>query len=687
MKDKSIKFVFRFALLAAAGVYMLFININICKASALQIYSLDDGSIKMGTGDIVATCSFGYMGWCKYSKFVRADILIESRKIDLNGKFRVENINNSPEDSTMVQQDFSVKAGGQTMVQFAIPYIEETSLTRISLCDGNDEVICYKFISLNQSVNSSISQVYTGILSDSSDGYLYMKRLVSPTRNTAPGDRGIVFILDGNSITDDARMLDSLDVIIIDGYNSSQLSEGQAEALRQWTEDGGTLFIGGGSGADKVFKALNGWLTGVGTGKKLKINTDFGIKGGEKVLTDITQISLKDSVPVLTDNGENLVTRTKYGMGNVFVAEFPLAFTEEEAAIPGSVTADIVVKSISRQRKKEAKFLMSIHGTDKSAAYMRKTITLNETGALPNIKLYAVIMLVYVLLAGPGAYFLAKKKDKRSFLWVVVPSLSAAFAALVYLTGTSTRIQKPYINFVSTLDLSTKIEKENPVNTIFSVTSPDNGPYEMEFPVSAGIMPVDIADGSYGMLMEPDNLLAGYGTEYSNGTSRAVINNLPAFSSAYFQLENKRTSTGTIEVKVSKDGNGLLGTISNNISCTLENCILYHNGRVYYIKELLPGETYDITTIKNTNIYETKNYNNDFQKLIENIMGGSMESYNTNNVIKRKIGMIMTLASSSKPGGTWFYGFMENGHETGFADLSRYKSYGETGVYKHIDIA
>lgn len=492
-------------------------------------------------------------------------------------------------------------------------------------------------------------------------------------------------MLDENSITNDARMLDSLDVIIIDGYNSRSLSQAQAEALRQWTRDGGTLFIGSGSGADKVFKALNGWLT-VKTGKKLKINTDFGIKGGKKVLTDITQTELKGSVPVLTDCGEKLVSRIKYGIGNVFVVEFPLKFTEEQSDISGPVIADIVVKSISRQKKKEKGFPVYIYGTKDSAVYMKKTAALNETGMLPNIKLYAVIMLVYVFLAGPGVYFLVKKKDKRSFLWIIVPSLSLVFAVLVYLIGTSTRIQKPYINFVSTLDLSARIEKENPVNTIFSVTSPDSSPYEIEFPANTGIMPLNINEG-IGYMPDTDNITAGYGIEYGNDTLKAVINGLPAFSSAYFQLENKRTSTGTVEEQVSEDASGLLGTISNNMSYMLENCILYHNGKVYYIKKLLPGETFDITAIKDTDIYDIKDYNNNFEKLIESIMGGSMERYDTNNVIKRKIGMIMAFASSNKSDSTWFYGFDGNGNETGFANLSRYKSYGETGVYKRINIA
>ena len=49
-----------------------------------------------------------------------------------------------------------------------------------------------------------------------------------------------------------------------------------------------------------------------------------------------------------------------------------------------------------------------------------------------------------------------------------------------------------------------------------------------------------------------------------------------------------------------------------------------------------------------------------------------MDNYRTNNVIKRKIGMIMAFAGGDEESSTWFYGFIENG--------------GETGVYKYTDI-
>lgn len=134
MKNKHIKFISKSVLLAAVWFYAMFVNADICKASAgrikadseksgklkipkhiseqnIIIHALEDGIVKIGTGDIVATCNFGYTGECKYSRFVRADILVGSRKRDFNGMFLVEYLNNSQENSIMVQKRVSIKAG------------------------------------------------------------------------------------------------------------------------------------------------------------------------------------------------------------------------------------------------------------------------------------------------------------------------------------------------------------------------------------------------------------------------------------------------------------------------------------------------------------------------------------------------------------------------------------------------
>ena len=687
MKNKFINFVFAVILLAVIMPCCQPVN---AEAGIINIETIDENGIKMGTSDVIVTAGFGYDGECKYGRYVRADILIEGRRKGFTGKFCIEYLAPYAEETDVVtiQKSFSVKANENKMVQFAMPYMENGSMTRAALYDENGEEISSHYISLSYSAYNDISQIYMGILSDNKYGYKYITKLLTPSHGMAQGDAGVVYMLGDYSITDDSRMLDTLDVIMIDGYNSGKISSRQAEGLKDWVMEGGTLLLGGGKDAIPVFKALAGDMFKGSTGKEKTINTDFGIKDQKKRSFDILQTYIKDATTVLTDGKENLISQVQYGKGNVLVAEFPLDLEEKKADAFGSVITDIITKSLSRQRKSVMGLLPDDTYNDyDSALYMEKTIVLNETGALPNIKLYAVIMFIYVFIAGPGAYLLAKRKNKRSSLWIIVPAVSAAFSAIVYLIGTSTRIQEPYINFASTFELPVKKNMKNQVNTIFSVTNPFNGQCEINLPESTKVLPVAFGRGNYYATPDIlDDTGQQYGVEYGNGSIKAVMDNMPAFDSAYFSMVNERTSKGTIKTEVTKDGNSISGTISNDMSCGLEDCIFYNNGKVYYIGSLAPGETVDITLTMKPDIYEENSYGNDFGKLIEDVMGGSMEDYRTNNVVKRKIGMIMTFAGGDKESNTWFYGFVENGAETGFSDLFRYKSYGETGVYQYIDV-
>lgn len=699
MKNKFINFVFAVILFVVIVPCCQTVNVKAAEidkdsffnpGSITVIESADEKGIKMGTGKFVSTTCFGYDGKSKYGRNVRVDILAEGKREGFKGKFCIQYLAPAADETDVVtiQKSFSVKAEESKMIQFAMPYMESGSITKVTLYDENGEKVSSHYNSLSFSANDDISQIYMGILSDNKYGYKYITRLLAPSHNMAPGDDAVIYTLDDYSITGDARMLDSLDVIIIDGYNSGKISSSQAKGLKDWVMEGGTLLLGGGKDAVPVFKALAGDMFKGSTGKEKTIKTDFGIKGQKKRALDILQTYIEDADTVLADGKENLISQVQYGKGNVLVAEFPLELEEEEPYAFGSVITDIITKSLSQQRKSVMGLLPkdTYNGYD-SALYMEKTMLLNESGALPNIKLYAVIIFIYVFIAGPGVYLIAKKKDKRSRLWVIVPAVSAAFSSIVYLLGTSTRIQEPYINFASTLELPVKRNTSDKVNTTFSVTSPFNGQYEIPLPEDTKLLPVAFIKGNYytqaGMF---DNTGQGYGVEYDNNGVKAVMDNLPAFDSAYFNLVNERTSKGTIKTEVKKDGNSISGTIRNDMSCGLEDCIFYHAGRVYYIGSLAPGETADITLTRKPDIYEESSYGNDFGKLIEDVMGGSMDNYHTNNVIKRKIGMIMTFVGGDKESNTWFYGFIEDGGETGFSDLFRYKSYGETGVYQYTDI-
>lgn len=329
----------------------------------------------------------------------------------------------------------------------------------------------------------------------------------------------------------------------------------------------------------------------------------------------------------------------------------------------------------------------SSYGRSYGGYYSDESLLLNETDSLPNLKLYGVLLVVYVLLAGPISYIITKKKDKRSLLWGIVPVLSAVFSITIYLIGTSTRIQKPYINYVSTIELPERASGANKVNTIFSLTSSSNKPYEALLPSDSDISPALIDSNRYYMLsaneMDKDDF--DYGIEYGAENTKLIMNSLSAFESVHFQINNKSNAKGTVEINAAKKDGKISGIINNKLSCDLEDCMFYDKGTLYYIGSLPSGRAFDLAKTPKEDIYDESKYSFDFEGQLSDAMGGDFYS-STDNDLKRKFAMIVQFASENTSSGSWFYGFMTDGSETGFTETLEYDKYGATGVYRSVEV-
>ena len=558
----------------------------------------------------------------------------------------------------------------------------------LPICDEEDNVICSEYVSTKWNYDTIL---YIGTLSDNQDSLDYISSGLAADKNAFDAsDDGLVFQLGIDDITEDYKILDSLDIIIIDDFDTSKFSDIQIEAIKAWVSNGGTLFLGSGADADKVLKAFSGKMLNGTIGSVKQINTNFGIsrkkltsllgenRANRKVPLDITQINIKGSEPVLSDGRNNLISSLDYENGNILVSEFSLGLSSGTAALYGPVITDVIKNNISDKLKSNNREGFNPWSSYSNIyTYQYEVLNLNETDSLPNIKLYAVILLVYVIIAGPVAYIITKKKDKRNLLWLIVPVLSVAFSVTIYLIGTSTRIQRPFINYVSTIKLPEKAGGKNNVNTQFTLTSPSNKSYEAVLPANVAISPA-MTNGYYSP-SDMDSNKYDYGVEYGANNTKLLLNSLAAFESVGFEMENKSTTKGTVEIDVKKNEKQISGYISNKMSCGLEDCIFYYKGDMYYIGNLPAGKSVDISKQKE---YKESQYSFDFESQLSAVLGGGFYSNDIDIQLKRKIGMLHTFVANNKLYDTWFYGFTEEGTEAGFTDNFSFDKYGETGVYK-----
>ena len=688
----------------AAAAALLFLVLAIAPAStqtasaSVKIRELDnEGKIKISKDDISASVRLGYKGKAKYNRSIRADAVIENKGSDFTGKFRVEYARTDSNGYIAIQKEFAVAAGESKKVQFALPDIEEGRNIRVAVCDSDNDIICSEYVKLNYKDN--IDTLYIGTLSDSQDSLKYIASGMAADKTSfSASDEGIIFELLSDDITEDEKMIDVLDVIIIDNFDTGKFSKGQINAIKKWVSKGGTLFLGSGADAGKVLDAFSGTLLKGTIGSAKSIRTNFGVTRAEltsllgenlankRVPLDITQIKINGSKPVLTDGRNKLASVKEYGSGNIITAEFSLALSPGTSRLYGPVIVDVIRNNISEQRKQDLGLSSGNSWQSYSEVYMSEAdlLNLNSTDSLPNIKLYAVILLVYVFLAGPLSYIILKKKDRRNLLWFIVPVLSVVFSVTIYLIGTSTRIQKPFINYSSTIELPEKGNSSHNVNTSFTITNSSSKSYEMVLPENTDISPSSL-NGYYSSYYYSDDEAGeyDYGIEYSASNITLQMNNLSAFESVPFKMSNRSSSTGTVEANVKKTDDKISGFITNKMSCGLEDCIFYCKGTMYYIGAIPSGKSVDISKQKS---FKDSNYSYSFESQLSAAMGGSFYDNSVDVSLRRQIGMIQVFITNNKLSDTWFYGFVPEDEETSFTGKFPYDKYGATGVYKQVQV-
>lgn len=176
----------------------------------------------------------------------------------------------------------------------------------------------------------------------------------------------------------------------------------------------------------------------------------------------------------------------------------------------------------------------------------------------PNTVLYGGLILVYLVLAGPGLYFFLKKTGKRQYLWGAICACSAVFVMLISLFGQSTRLKAPVLTYVREIWQYDTYQKDY-IN--FCAQAPYNASYELYLDPSYDLVTYNRMDYMSNSTAQPETEDAEYEkTEISFGEqkNRAEISNQAAFALNGLDMEVKK---GDIYGFVGPNGAGKTTTL------------------------------------------------------------------------------------------------------------------------------
>ncbi|MCR5587200.1 MAG: hypothetical protein K6F77_06690 [Lachnospiraceae bacterium] len=407
----------------------------------------------------------------------------------------------------------------------------------------------------------------------------------------------------------------------------------------------------------------------------------------------ITTLDILNSIPLITENGENIVQYIECELGRVMFFETSIEFDEDEInrAICHKIT-NIIVDNISSQAKQRLRNEEYEDYSNNTNSIYSNGLNKNDTGNLPNLKFYTLILLLYIIINGPLIYYILRKRTKNMFFWLFVPVFSVVFTVLIYIFGSATRIEKPFVNYLSQMKLENN--GQSVLNTYFSFVSINDSKLDINFDGNRDITPFDNYMNVSNNSVEAEDPKKcaedyDYGIEYSAKSTSVILQSNKAFEKENFEDKTVVSDAGQVNCTIYKDANRIYGSVENVFNCDLVDCFIYNNGYVVKLGDIKQSEIieFDYST-DDYNYIEPMNYNFDLTKLSPMLLNHTIDDKNSSYSItemRMKALIEAYITSPQNSQGIYFYGFL-NSNKNSFIENFSMKCYGVTAFSQSVDV-
>lgn len=425
--------------------------------------------------------------------------------------------------------------------------------------------------------------------------------------NTPNGNRVAVAHLDLADLPAASPAWSSLDMLVFNDVDTTQLSPAQQEALRHWVSFGGRLVIGGGPNGAQTIAGL----------KPLLPFAEVVVDTLPHPLADLekfTRNSLPDRGPyvaaiptqptgqvVIREGNQPLLVSGDYGLGQAHYLALDLGLA------PLDVLAGqqrFLPRIVGRFEPRHKLALEQVNGGE-----MFNSLALIPDQTLPKPGAIALYLMIYVLTIGPANYFVLSRLKRREWAWFSLPLIILLFCGFGYFSGFRLRGGRPILRQITILH-TTAASPMATIDSYIGIYSPQRTKYELEVEGTALVRPL-----SNDSLNSELNIIAAGSTRVEN--LQADIGGMPAV------LARSQTASPQIQTNVSynQSTHRFKGAIVNGTGQPIDQAHLIFEDRVLDLGTLPPGETV-VDGLANTyyvynNIYNMTNIGPNTPEAIE----------------------------------------------------------------------
>lgn len=528
---------------------------------------------------VIMDVTYGIGGLFRNQEYIPINISIENNGETICGKVEVRTPTNEPGGYDAFVKDVNLEPGNKTKV--VIPIImEDSDQSKFSviLYNGENIIKQEKGIISSGRVNEldmlvgNLTEDFNGITFKNIDfrGYQYGQDKIN---------KGVNMQIDQELFNENISCLDALDIILINNYDLSKWNNQEYESLDEWIQKGGTLILGTGENAVKTIGNIKNSFLDINYEKTRDINN--------YTLADFT---LKDGIIRLKTEENPLIYSVNRGKGEIYVASFDLsnaaiASSKEVTDFWKTTLGNRFLSSVGRNRN-------YIHGF---SLYQADSLIDNVPLEKEiNFKALIILFISYAFICGILIYFIMKKLNKREYMWAVIPVIAVVFSVILYVMGSSTRVNDIILNQVNVID----IDKDG--NSTIKGYAGIGAKYKSDLLIKK---PADLNMQKYNdrhyMFSEDTSMVKLKDkTVYKGNDSYYEFNDLSSLTLKRFILKNHNEIVPGLDSELKFDSEKLTGKIKNNSGYDIEKLVLVSGVNVWDLGKVNGNEEINIESDK-----------------------------------------------------------------------------------------
>lgn len=604
---------------------------SVCKTALIAVLCLLLCTASaLADGGVTVSADFGYDGAVTYLSAMPLRVTLKNDGADTDLTVAID-VDRSSSEYDTYEYPLSLASGAekQLVIPIMLNYKQKTYTVRVT---GKEGLIASVPITPKKVI--APTTLLVGVLSDSPQTLSYLN-IGTANDQLMRGEVWQTIALTQDTFPDSYELMRAFSFLAVDGVDISQFSDAQRQALETWLTNGGVAIVGGGTRAVSAYRGFAG-MTGITTG------APYSAQGAAQALVDAlsdTQFPLTESAasaqgtallsPINGDlaqqiaalDGKTLITRSQVGSGLVYTTAFSLSekplsgwkgmscFWQRVLLSTGASAYQSLVDSSSNYYRS-------------SRDYYTDTSMLTTLGiANDESMIYPMLAIaVFLLLAGAGSYLLLKRLDKREWMWLTVPVLSACCVGVLCLMGSRMQLNKPAATAYSIYNISSDGRTSSATMAGVAIAQNEN-------------MTVSTRENA---LVEPSNTYYSYYEEdddtkvythslrylYTLGEKRAVT--FPAAGAWEVQLlyiQPEENTQLNVSASIWWEDDGLHGEIVNNSDYTLDAGYVLTMYGYCTTPRILPGQTAEIAIVENPSRKEGGAYDGEMinEKLSSNM--------------------------------------------------------------------